>query len=146
MALMRTHDDGTVSAVPRPFVQHDGGRSMSRRPRQRLDCAVRAIATALVMDYDRVYDALAAGGRKSGRSTPKATWKAFLGGRCERVAFPAAAGAARVNVVGFCAGAGAKGRWVVQCAKHLFAVIDGTVFDDGQPRWNACVYAAWRAK
>ena len=131
---------------PYPFRQDDGGRSTSRRPRQKSDCAVRALAIASGLPYDRVYDDLATMGRRCSRGTPKGTIAAWLRLRCDaaRHAFPATAGRPRMHVDTFLAGPGAQGRWVVRIAGHVFAALDGTAYDTSAPRQNACVYCAWR--
>lgn len=38
------------------WVKSDAGRSESRRPRQKNDCTVRALALALELRYDDAYD------------------------------------------------------------------------------------------
>jgi hypothetical protein len=126
------------------FERTDAGRGLSKRPRQDRDCVVRAIATAFRSRYDDVYDALAEAGRKCGRSTAKSVWQGKLNRCATRHSFPAVAGEPRLNVVTFSTDHGHKGRWVVQCAGHLIAVCDGVVYDDSEPRYNACVYAAWK--
>lgn len=123
----------------------DGGRSTSRRPRQKLDCVVRAIAIAFASPYDEIYDLLAELGRKCGRSTPKKLWQDWLNkNKCAvRCSFPAVRGQPRMNLVSFC-NHFSTDTYVVQMAGHLCAVINGIVHDVDQPRWTACVYAAWR--
>lgn len=124
------------------FVADDGGRSASKRPKQRNDCVVRAIAIASERPYDEVYDELAAAGRQCGRGTAKNVWQVLLSDRGERIAFPAVAGQARMKPAEFCRRF-PSGRWVIQMAGHVAAVVDGVVHDDFQPRETACVYAAW---
>lgn len=45
------------------YVRCDAGRSASRRPRQKNDCTVRALALARGLTYDEAYDTLKAAGR-----------------------------------------------------------------------------------
>lgn len=45
------------------FQQTDAGRAKSRRPRQKNDCTVRALALARSLHYDAAYDDLKKAGR-----------------------------------------------------------------------------------
>lgn len=47
------------------FMQTDGGRQFSKRPRQHNDCAVVAVATLLRLPYDEVFEELKRRGRKN---------------------------------------------------------------------------------
>lgn len=59
---------GQTHIVPTaPFRLNDGGRQHSKRPRQRNDCTVRAVAIASSIPYDSAYDLLKANGRKCSR-------------------------------------------------------------------------------
>jgi hypothetical protein len=50
---------GETHIVPSaPFSFNDGGRQLSKRPRQRNDCTVRAVAIACDFSYDSAYDLL----------------------------------------------------------------------------------------
>ena len=126
---------------------NDGGRAKSKRPRQKNDCVVRAISLALDQGYDFIYESLSSSGRRCSRSTPKKVWQPFLDLNKDMVkfSFPAKAGVPRVNLHDFCESF-PDGRFVVQMAKHLTAVVDGVVQDDFEPRFNMCVYAAWGLK
>lgn len=125
------------------FTKNDAGRSASRRSKQRNDCVIRAIAIVFEQDYDEVYDLFAKLGRKSGRGVAKRVWQKRLNAIADRTPYPAVAGQPRMSLADFAATDGREGRWVVQCAGHLVAVIDGVVHDDGRPRSTACVYAVW---
>lgn len=126
------------------FSIDDAGRSQSLRPKQKRDCVVRAIALASGMPYDSVYDGLAAMGRKCGRSTSKEIWKAYLDSPAWiKEVFPAIPGQARMHLESFRQGH-PLGRFVVQMARHLTAVIDGVIRDDFEPRLEGCVYAVWK--
>lgn len=125
------------------YVTDDGGRSHSNRPKQRNDCVVRAIAIASARPYDEVYDEMASAGRKSGRGTSKDVWQVWLSERADRVSFPAVAGQERMKPGTFCQ-LYPVGRWVIQMAGHVAAVVDGVVHDAEKPRETACVYAAWQ--
>lgn len=124
------------------FNLNDGGKSVSLRPKQRRDCCVRAIAITRGWQYDEAHNVLASLGRETGKGTPKKIWKSVLKG-FERLSFPAQAGLARMNLETFCEEF-PSGRFIVQMAGHLTAVIDGTVNDAFEPRNKGCVYAAWK--
>jgi hypothetical protein len=126
-----------------PFQQNDGGRSNSKRPKQKNDCVVRAFAVAFKQSYDCIYESLAKMGRKCSRGTMKGIWQTWIEERGQKISFPAEKGKKRMTPVEFCQKF-PKGRFVVQVAGHLFAVIDGVVHDDGQPRADCCVYVAWQ--
>src|SRR6266545_2909258 len=51
--------------MPYPFIVDDGCRSQSRRPRQKKDCTVRALAIGTVWTYDQAYDLLKKADRRS---------------------------------------------------------------------------------
>lgn len=121
---------------------NDGGRSLSKRSRQKNDCAVRACAIALSRSYDDVYDEMAVLGRKSGTGTSPDITEKVLGLR-ERMTFPAVKGKPRMNVQGFVAKY-RQGTFIVHTAKHLFCVRDGVVLDTFEPEESRCVYKAWR--
>ena len=123
--------------------QNDAGRSTSLRPKQSLDCVIRAIALASQKPYDEVYDLMASAGRKSGRSTPKKVWKEVIHPMGLHYSFPAEKGLPRTTLADFAATFN-SGRWVVQLAGHLTAVVNGEVLDTECPRSNACVYGAWK--
>jgi hypothetical protein len=140
-----TWGSGCVVTRVRTFVRDDGGRATSKRPKQRRDCVVRAIAIAAERPYDDVYEKLADAGRKCGRSTAKSVWQTWLDQLARKTSFPAEKGSLRMNLERFCQ-THDRGRYVVQCAHHVLAVVDGVARDDDVPRWDACVYAAWLAK
>lgn len=43
----------------------------------------------------------------------------------------------------FCRQCG-EGRWIAKTAGHVFAVIDGAVYDTASPRPDLCIYGAWK--
>lgn len=126
------------------FVDTDAGRSESCRPRQRNDCTVRALALTASMPYDDAYDRLKQAGRKAGRSFELARWLPGSGIPFTKVSYPAVAGQHRMTLGEFALSDGSDGRWIARCAKHVIAVIDGVIHDDGRPRFEACVYNAFR--
>ena len=122
----------------------DGGRSLSKRPRQRNDCVVRAIAVACEVTYDEAYDILRGLGRRSCRSVKPDVWKTWMlkYQGSVFVNYPVIIGVPRMTLDFFCAQA--KGRWVVHIARHLTAVVDGTLYDEIMPPGDRCVYTAFK--
>ncbi len=128
------------------FCHTDAGRAESRRPKQRNDCTVRALASVMAWPYDQAYDLVAAAGRKSGKPFRMAP-KTYLPQKdlpfttiCH--IFPAKAGESRMALGRFCA-EHPDGRFIVRVAKHVVAVINGIAYDEGSLDENRCVYRAW---
>lgn len=136
--------------MPFPFIMSDAGRSESRRAKQGNDCAVRAVALACGLPYDQSYDMLAAEGRDCGRGFHFREYidslndgdHAINGYRLTWIPFPAVRGQRRMNPELF-ARDYAKGRYICRTAKHVYAVIDGAVYDTFRERGDRCVYGAW---
>ena len=131
--------------VSYPHQTNDGGRSTSRRPKQKNDCMVRALALVCGIPYDTAYDWFAAQGRRCSRGT---SVKAFdtpslFGHRLEKLSFHAVAGERRMNPVTF-AERYKTGKYIVRVAKHVFAFIDGVAYDIHEERDDRCIYVAWR--
>lgn len=122
----------------------DSGRATSRRPKQRNDCTVRALATARGIGYDEAYDLLASAGRKCGRSFVFSEW---IGCQAwaSKISFPAAKGHRRMNPASFVRQF-ASGVYICKVAKHVFAVVDGVVFDVFENAPDRCIYTAWRVE
>ncbi len=130
---------------PSGFVQSDGGRSRSRRPRQKDDCTVRALALVTERPYDEAYDALASAGRQSSRRFDFRTWAAsalFAGFRLRWTPLPAVRGRPRVTPATFVLDH-PRGRYVLRTAKHVMACIDGAIHDTHRPQPGRCVYGYW---
>ncbi len=122
----------------------DGGRSTSKRPKQKNDCVVRALALLTGFSYDEAYEELAKRGRKCGGGTAKVVWKAILkewGYR--KQSFPAIKGVNRVSLKSF-AEHYLTGEYLVQMAGHVTFVRNGVVLDAFRPRQDGCVYAVWQ--
>lgn len=135
-------DRKTCVRAAYPWVQNDGGRSMSHRPKQKDDCTVRAMAITLARPYDMVYDMLAAAGRQCNWRFRIDDWlnvQPFA----RRFAFPAVKVERRMNPVAFCE-AHPSGRYICRVAKHVFAVVDGVVHDAFENRSDRCIYTAWK--
>lgn len=128
------------------FVDTDGGRHQSKRPKQKNDCTIRAIAITTGVDYDVIYDRLKKLGRNCNGKTPSKVSKDYM---TKYVAhryhsFPAVKDEPRMNVMTFCRQYN-KGRFIVRIAKHHFALVDGVIHDDGPIVDDGfkCVYGAY---
>lgn len=125
--------------------RNDAGRSNSKRPKQRNDCTVRALALVAQIPYDEAYDYLAKQGRKCSRGAffPKRRSNdSAFGLNFIWQSFPAEKGKRRMNIGDFCK-AHPKGSYIARTAKHVFAVIDGIVHDSGRQAPYRCVYGCW---
>ena len=71
------------------YMKNDGGRASSKRPKQKNDCVVRAIAVAFNLPYDDVYETMADLGRKCGRGTDKDAWQSWINMKATKHSFPA---------------------------------------------------------
>jgi len=72
-----------------PLVLSDGGRNISKRPRQSADCTVRALAIVTEIKYDLAYDTLKVAGRKCNDGFDLAKWlkkmDVFYGWKCHKL-------------------------------------------------------------
>lgn len=113
-----------------PYQLHlcDGGRNWSRRPYQKNDCTVRALATVTCRDYDSIYDMLKKAGRKSHDGFDLDGWlrvspcKLFHGTTLTKV------NKKGLTVNNF-AGKHPKGKFLLQTNSHVWAVINGVHYD-----------------
>ena len=134
------------------FQISDAGRSLSKRPKQKNDCTVRALSLVLDLSYDNVYEFLASEG---GICSNGFKLKDFLANedvhpqiqsltnfQVQWRAFQAVKGKPRMNPPQFVQDF-PQGRFILKTAGHVFAVIDGTTFDTVMPRSNRCVYGCW---
>ena len=120
---------------------NDGGRSLSKRPRQKNDCTVRALAIARGLSYDDAYDILKNAGRSCSRGFHFPDWMASqVWGR--KISFPAVKGQRRMNPAAFVV-AFPNGRYICQVAKHIFAVVDGVVHDIFENAPDRCIYSIY---
>lgn len=129
-----------------PYNKNDGGRTLSKRPKQSNDCTVRSIAIACEITYDTAYDILKEAGRKCGqgfefskwiKSNPNINNKQFKWNF-----FKAVKGYRRMNPLTFTREY-KEGIYICQTAKHVFAVVNGTVQDMFQERPDRCIYGCW---
>lgn len=130
-----------------PFIIHDGGRSSSKRPRQKNDCVVRAVALATSLPYDTVYDLMAEGGRKSSQGFHLREWLATQNNVVNSYRFvwepyPACKGLRRMNPVDF-ADEHPRGTFICKTAGHVYAVINGVAHDLEPTYDESCIYGAW---
>lgn len=123
------------------WVMTDGGRSTSKRPRQKNDCTCRALAIALNISYDAAYDMLHEAGRKCSRGFKFSDWVAKQP-FATKISFPAVKGQRRMNPASFTAQF-PTGVYICKVAKHVFAVIDGVVHDVFENSPDRCIYTAW---
>lgn len=125
-----------------PFIQTDAGRSGSKRPKQKDDCTVRALALARKLQYDTSYDLLASAGRKCARGFDIMTWLSKQTW-ATKIPFPAVKGSRRMNPASFCS-TYKTGTYIVRTAKHVFVIKDGNVCDTHAPNPRRCIYTAWK--
>jgi hypothetical protein len=128
------------------FVQTDAGRSKSRRPRQKSDCTVRALALAVEVPYDVAYDELKRRGRRSHNGAhwpPRAKDDTIFGVQLRWIPLPGVKGQLRMTPEAFCRGEEFQcGTWILQMAKHVATVRDGVLYDLA-PQSGRCVYGVW---
>lgn len=130
------------------YFYNDGGRSASRRKKQKNDCTVRAVAIAWNLNYDYAYDFLAENGRECGRkfSLTKLFDKnpILMNRKLTKQTFPAVAGQLRMNVERFCQ-VYREGVYVIKMAKHVAVVKNGILYDMESCRnGQACVYSSYK--
>ena len=138
------YHNGVARHWPVWFSQTDAGRSTSKRPKSKNDCAVRAVALAFGILYDDAYDRMALCGRMPHCGVSRGVFAqiSVLGCRLRWRSFPAVKGQTRMNPGKFCAQF-PTGRWIVRTAKHVFAVVNGVVLDTASPCPGRCIYGAW---
>lgn len=131
-----------------PLIICDAGRSNSKRSKQKNDCTIRAASKVLELDYDIIYDSFTLNGRKCSKGFNLAYWicSSSIGrDRFSKISFPAIKGKSRMTIIEFCKQY-PEGKYICKVSKHVFAVINGTVFDTFEQRGNGCVYLAWKVK
>ncbi len=142
---------------PLEFKYNDGGRELAGYKGDADDCVTRAIAIVTDLGYQTVYNDLNVLGktervtkRLGVRSTArngvrKKTWKAYL----------ASLGYERINLMTIGSGCQyhlrkgelpATGRYIVQCSRHITALIDGIIYDNHDPSRGGtrCVYGYYQ--
>jgi hypothetical protein len=127
------------------FVQSDAGRSLSKRPKQKNDCTVRAVVEATGIAYDAAYDILKEAGRKCSTGFHFKDWAAtnpLEGFVFKWKPFQAVKGERRMNPVKFCE-THPTGTYILKTAKHVFAVKNGKIYDTFCEHDERCVYGCW---
>jgi len=125
------------------YVEHDGGR-LGFAPNEKLDCTVRALAIASGAEYGRVHALLESYGRKRGRKMKdfaramRVLCGGTFNGRCPRVAGDTGITLGRYAL------AHPEGRYCLRVRGHVVAVIDGVIYDLGEPKLRAIVTNAWK--
>ena len=122
---------------------NDGGRSKSRRPRQRNCCTVICTAIAFNMSYDAAFDLLQIHGRQNNkgiryydflRQYPESARKISANGRIDADYLSIAQWLPRLE----------SGKFVVMIDCHVFAVINGVIHDTVPVDWNSKVYHVYQ--
>ncbi len=131
-----------ITTAAYPYCPDDAGRANSKRPKQKNDCTVRALAIAKGWAYDFTYEELANRGRKCFQGFGIERYLADQAW-AEKLPFPAVKGQGRMNIGKFCAEF-KQGIFICKIAKHVFAVVDGAVHDTCELSPFKCVYTAWR--
>ena len=155
--MTRWQEQNIILIKPLKFQYDDGGRKLAGYKGDTGDCVTRAIAIITDLGYRNVYDELNILGkaerltaRHKTRSTSrlgvqKKTWKAYL----------ASLGYERINLMTIGSGCQyhlrkgelpATGRYIVQCSRHLTALINGIIFDTQDPSRGGmrCVYGYYQ--
>lgn len=116
------------------FMQTDGGRQFSKRPRQTNDCVVRTLAAVCHVSYDRAYEVMRDAGRRSNGAAffpPDGHRRGRMGDYDEVFghSFVWEHNSYGLTFVKFC-NLNAHGRFVLCQATHVAALIDGVLLDD----------------
>lgn len=131
-----------VECFTYPFRYDDAGRSTSKRPKQKNDCTVRALALARNLPYDEAYDLIAAAGRKCSRGFRLSDWL-IKQPWATKMPFQATRGQRRMNPSSFTKQF-TTGTYICKVAKHVFVVKDGVVHDTFESTPLRCIYTAWK--
>lgn len=112
-----------ISPILVQFIYTDGGRSQSRRPKQRKDCAIRACSIALNLNYDVVFDQMKALGRRCGHGTAHDVTNEYLSTK------PVKKLTYNLSLSRFILDH-PEGTYIVRIPRHLSCIIDGAIHDD----------------
>lgn len=137
------------AAAPRNgWVETDGGRAAAGYKGKTGDCAVRAVAVALGLDYKAAYNELAAENAKitGVKSCRNGIWKSALEAVLARYGWewrsaPKFEGR-HARAADFTTAAGYSDFIIARMGRHFVAVLDGAVHDS----WNSshrAVYGYW---
>ena len=129
------------------FIKRDVGLG-HRGPGKAVDCQVRALVTALGLEYDAAWELLYTMQGERRRCSFGLTQElALFDSRLHVIrafAFPASRGEPRMNAVRFCK-QHPKGHFILRMAHHVAAVVDGKLYDS----WDSsrrCVYSVWEVR
>lgn len=124
------------------FIESSAGKERSKRPKQKGDCTVLALAHCEGRNYDDAYDFMKKLGRKCFEGFHLD--KAYLNDSesYQAHSFPAVKRQPRMTVWEFCI-EHPSGRYILRTAKHVTCVIDGVLYDSWEQDPNRCVYKAW---
>lgn len=130
-----------------PFVKTDGGREFSRRPKQKNDCSIRALAIALNRDYEEIENFLIPYGKEYNKGLANDTLKDIMGKevfeyRFNWIPFPAIKGKKRMGPARFC-NEYPKGVYIANMPAHVCAIVDGVFYDLHPQRPDRCIYGVW---
>ena len=127
-----------------PLVLDDGKRNLSCRPFAKNDCTVRALAIATKVPYDIAYQTLKDEGRKCNDGFDLGKYfkrlskgQTFYGWTVRRVQSP------RTLNIGSFAARFPKGRFVVELASHVVAMVDGKAHDLIRVDDDCTIYVVW---
>jgi hypothetical protein len=128
------------------FVKRDVG--LGRRGMDKQDCQVRALVTALGLDYSAAWKLLYTMQEERRRCSFGLVDDLALNDVRLRVvqtlALPAVRGELRMNGQKFCR-LHKVGNYILRMAHHVAAVVDGNLYDS----WDSsrrCVYGAWEVR
>lgn len=134
--------DTTSKRTPYPLKLDDGGRNLSKRPRQVNDCVVRALAIITEERYDDVYDHLSKAGREPCQGFDL---YAYLRRRTSFMGHPFGWTTHRYTIsIDDVLDAYPKGRILIETGDHVFASIDGQAHDLIREPGTKRVYRVWR--
>jgi hypothetical protein len=130
------------------WVKYDAGEGHRARPAAEVgDCTVRALAVARAMSYGQAWQQLyAIQGEDAATAFDLPRWLCTYPDRfgvlaARGLSFPALRRQPRMTAMTFCR-IYPTGRFILQMAHHVAAVVDGQLFDT----WNSssrCGYRAW---
>lgn len=120
-----------------PICLNDGGRSQSRRPKQKSDCTVIATAIAFDMAYDDAFDLMNISGRTNNKGIVYSHFLKTIPDYCTQEQYKAMYAKDVINNY-------PEGTYIVIVKAHTYVVRDGIV-NDTYP-WNMwdTVYSVWK--
>jgi hypothetical protein len=141
MIATRKIDTQTIiENMPYYFVKTDGGKSLSKYPKIKNDCVIRALAIFYNLPYDTILE------RHKGAMHGKGLYFEYIAKNepynLKWKAFQAVKGQPRMNMTSF-GQIYPKGRFIAKEGHHAFCIIDGTRYDTGKSYDSRCIYGAW---